>query len=163
MKDRASSVVSPASRVEAAPQVCKRAEEREQGNSKIEIGKSRGIGIPPTFFVTAHSKGVTTALFVSAHSKGVADGQFRPKPGKTRCLLVTAHSKGLSRVNSRQFTVNSSRRVRESLHAAAPDAGDEGSESTTFRGQGFHEVFFVRNHADLRFAVGAHIIVHEVP
>ena len=30
-------------------------------------------------------------------------------------------------------------------------------------GQGFHEVFFVRNHADLRFAVEARIVVHQVP
>src|SRR5205823_154129 len=79
-------------------------------------------------------KGLRGLLFVTAHSKEVTDGQLRPKPGKTRCLLGTAHSKGLSRVNSRQFTVNSSRRVRESPHAAAPDAGDEGRESKTFMG-----------------------------
>src|SRR5438477_7194316 len=70
---------------------------REVGNSKIEIGRSRGAEPPPpTFFVTAHSKGVTASICVTAHSKGLTDGQFRPKPGKTRCLLVTAHSKGLT-------------------------------------------------------------------
>ena len=89
------------------------------------FGTAHSKGVTTALFVTAHSKGVTTALFVSAHSKGVTDGQLRPKPGKTRCLLITAHSKGLSRVNSRQFTVNSSRRVRQSPHGAAPDAGDE--------------------------------------
>src|SRR2546430_13694556 len=70
------------------------------GNSKIEIGKSRGSEPPPPrCFVSAHSKGVTASICVTAHSKGVAGGQLRPKPGKTRCLLVTAHSKGLSARN----------------------------------------------------------------
>src|SRR5437762_11544389 len=91
-------------------------------------------GGPPLFFVSAHSKGLTAPICVTAHSKEVTDGQLRPKPGKTRCLLGTAHSKGLSRVNSRQFTVNSSRRVRESPRAAAPDAGNKGRESKTFMG-----------------------------
>src|SRR5207248_9222599 len=67
----------------------------EPRKSKLENRKD--IPLPPSFFVSAHSKGVTALICVTAHSKEVTRGQFRPKPGKTRCLLVTAHSKGVTR------------------------------------------------------------------
>ena len=51
------------------------------------------------FFVSADSKRVTGEFFVSADSKGLADGQFRPKQGKTRNVLVSADSKGVRGAN----------------------------------------------------------------
>ena len=56
-------------------------------------------GVPPQFFVTAHSKGLADGYFGTADSKELTDGQLRPKPGKTRCSLVSAHSKGLAEVD----------------------------------------------------------------
>src|SRR6266700_3848550 len=65
-------------------------------NPELTLRKSeRQSPLPPPFFVTAHSKGVTDAIFVSADSKEVTDRQLPPKPGKTGCLLISAHSKGL--------------------------------------------------------------------
>ena len=55
-------------------------------------------------------------LLVSADSKELADGQFRPKPGKTRCLLVSADSKGLTAGGKRK---GENRKQRDPCHPRA--------------------------------------------
>ncbi len=71
---------------------------------------------PPPFFGTAHSKGFTDVVSVSADSKGVAEGQLRPKPGKTLCLLASAHSKGvMGEVASDEWLVMSDLAVEDTL------------------------------------------------
>src|SRR5262245_9832443 len=96
---------------------------RENGKVKMENGHP----LPPTFFVSAHSKGVTDVIFVSADPKGVMGGQLRPKPGKTRCFRISAHSKGdRERLNVARLNVLTSRNARESGIRPAPGVLSKG-------------------------------------
>jgi hypothetical protein len=53
---------------------------------------SNRADLPPPFFGSADSKGLTNAICGSADPKGLAGGQLRPKQGKTLRLSVSADS-----------------------------------------------------------------------
>ena len=51
---------------------------------------------PPCFFVSADSREVREAVLVSVDSKRLADGQLRPKHGKTRSWFASVDSTGVA-------------------------------------------------------------------
>src|SRR5258708_19370313 len=86
---------------------------------------------PPTFFVTAHSRGLTRGQSVSVDSKGLICTKIVQNP----MLLGSAHSKGLSRGDKRR-TIKKRQvdcRLNVNLHKRDYNRTDSGCQEKTKR------------------------------